>query len=329
MALISVVVPVYKVEQYLRRCADSVLSQTFSDFELVLIDDGSPDNCGRTCDEYAEKDRRVHVIHQENGGLSAARNAGIDWAFANSNSEWITFIDSDDWVSLYYLEYLYMAVKETGLDISICKYARTSNDSINVTESCFDFNIENTEEYYVENRVNAIVAWGKLYRKELFSDIRYPLRRIHEDEFTTYKLLFKQKEVAVVNTTLYMYFVNPEGIMQSKWTPKRLDKIYALEEQINYFRDYGFMAVHQMTIYIYAKELGKCICLLQSKGYAKSNVITIRKSLQKVLICNWNNHLLRNDPDYQWYCGLAFPKLMRINRVREAIMKRINKILRR
>lgn len=96
MSEITVVVPVYKVEQYLHRCIDSILVQTYRDFELILIDDGSPDSCGMICDEYAKSDSRIHVIHQENGGLSAARNAGIDWAFANSDSQWLTFIDSDD-----------------------------------------------------------------------------------------------------------------------------------------------------------------------------------------------------------------------------------------
>ena len=98
MALISVVVPVYNVEKYIHQCIDSILSQTFTDLELILVDDGSPDRCPQICDRYAEQDQRIHVIHQKNGGLSAARNAGIDWAFANSDSQWITFVDSDDWV---------------------------------------------------------------------------------------------------------------------------------------------------------------------------------------------------------------------------------------
>ena len=102
MANISVIVPVYKVEAFLNRCVDSILCQTYEDFEIILVDDGSPDTCGALCDEYARKDGRVHVIHQENGGLSAARNTGIDWAFANSTSRWLAFVDSDDWVCLLY-----------------------------------------------------------------------------------------------------------------------------------------------------------------------------------------------------------------------------------
>ena len=110
MPKISVIVPIYNVEKYLRRCVDSILNQTFSDFELILVDDGSPDNCGKICDEYAVKDRRIVVIHQKNGGLSTARNAGIDWAFVNSNSQYLSFIDRDDWVHPDFLEFLYRAI---------------------------------------------------------------------------------------------------------------------------------------------------------------------------------------------------------------------------
>ena len=124
--LISVIVPVYKVEKYIHRCVDSILAQTFTDFELILVDDGSPDNCGMICDEYALKDNRIHVIHKENGGLSDARNAGIDWAFEHSNSEWITFIDSDDWIHSRYLEKLYQTVNQFDCQISVCGYQKNS-----------------------------------------------------------------------------------------------------------------------------------------------------------------------------------------------------------
>ena len=118
MAEISIIVPVYKVENYLYRCIESIISQTFTDYELILIDDGSPDKCGDICEEYAKKNDRIHVIHQKNGGLSAARNAGIDWSYKYSNSTWITFIDSDDWVSPDYLEALCTAAVSNKKDIS-------------------------------------------------------------------------------------------------------------------------------------------------------------------------------------------------------------------
>ena len=120
MANISVIVPVYKVEQFLSRCVDSILAQTYPDFEVILVDDGSPDNCGEICDGYARTDSRIHVIHQENGGLSAARNSGIDWTFENSDSRWLAFVDSDDWVHPDFLKVLYETAEQTLCKISAC-----------------------------------------------------------------------------------------------------------------------------------------------------------------------------------------------------------------
>ena len=128
MAQISIIVPVYKVEPYLRRCVDSILNQSFLDFDLILVDDGSPDTCGVICDEYAAKDSRVHVIHQKNGGLSAARNAGIDWAFAHSDSSWLTFVDSDDWIHPQMLEALHNAVRKDDTSVAVCGYQETSGE---------------------------------------------------------------------------------------------------------------------------------------------------------------------------------------------------------
>ena len=119
MPLISVIVPIYKVKEYLNRCVDSILSQTFTSFELVLVDDGSPDECGEICDDYAIKDDRIIVIHQSNKGLSEARNTGIDWAMKNSDSEWLTFVDSDDWIHPDYLRLLYDSAIKTNADKSI------------------------------------------------------------------------------------------------------------------------------------------------------------------------------------------------------------------
>jgi glycosyltransferase EpsJ len=117
MSIISVIIPVYKVENYLKRCLDSILDQTFPDFDCILIDDGSPDNCGKICDEYAKKDKRIIVIHQENSGVSVARNRGLEWAFKNSNSDWISFVDSDDFVDKSFLEYFYEATTKNDVDV--------------------------------------------------------------------------------------------------------------------------------------------------------------------------------------------------------------------
>lgn len=235
MPQISVIVPVYEVEKYINRCVDSILAQTFTDFELILVDDGSPDNCGAICDDYAAKDSRVRVIHQKNGGLSAARNTGIDWSFSNSESEWVSFVDSDDWVHPKYLEVLYQAAIRARSDIAIGDFESTEGGNPYVDTTKLDMTIWDVEELYCKHNVLATVAWGKLYRKNCFKDIRYPNGKIHEDEFVTYRILFCNKSVPVIRQPLYSYYQNSEGIMHQKWSRKRLACVQAFILQIWFF----------------------------------------------------------------------------------------------
>ncbi len=234
MAKISVIVPVYKVEQYIHRCVDSILAQTFTDFDVIMVDDGSPDQCGTICDEYARTDSRINVIHQKNGGLSAARNAGIDWAYAHSDSAWLTFIDSDDWAHPKCLEILYGAVIRDKTKIAIGKALWTKGEGL-PDEAEDRSTIWETEKYFGAETVNAIVAWGKIYNKTCFKDIRYPIGKIHEDEYVTYRVLFKEKYISVTDSFTYAYFQNDSGIMKGTWTPKRLDVLEGIEGQVRYF----------------------------------------------------------------------------------------------
>ena len=235
------VVPVYNVEPYLRRCIDSILNQTLADFRLILVDDGSPDNCGAICDEYAGKDSRIHVIHQKNAGLSAARNTGIDYAIKNGNPEkdWISFIDSDDFIHPMYLEYLYQAAKEANVSVSCCAYVRTQESIISEKQLSFEYSITTPEQFWIQNRTNASISPTKLIRLSCFTDIRFPLNKLHEDEFTTYKVLFPNKQIAVMPVRMYYYYFNPNSITQ-QWNPRRLDALDALDEQIAFFTDRGF-----------------------------------------------------------------------------------------
>ena len=235
MPLITVIVPVYKVEPYLRRCVDSILGQTFTDFELILVDDGSPDNCGAICDEYAEQNVRIHVIHQANGGLSAARNAGIDWAFANSDSQWLAFVDSDDWVHPKYLELLYRAVETDHTKISVCDYVEAET-VLPFEEPAEGTTIRDWDEFFMNRKICATVAWNKLYARDLFDGMRYPVGKIHEDEFVTYKLLIQVEKVSFLTATLYYYYWNLQGITKSQFSLKRLDSIDAFEERIGYVK---------------------------------------------------------------------------------------------
>lgn len=246
--LISVVVPVYRVENFIHRCVESLITQSFDDFELLLVDDGSSDNCGQICDEFAEKDSRIVVIHKKNGGLSDARDAGIDWSFRCSDSSWISFVDSDDWVHREYLKVLYGAVRETKCRISVCAYQETAGNTARVNCQQFKTGVLDTETFFCEKNVNAVVAWGKLYDKELLRDIRYPIGKLHEDEFVTYKLLFQCKKCAFIGEPLYNYYVNEMSITRREWSPNKLDVVTAVMESIMFFYKKGYRDAYACSI---------------------------------------------------------------------------------
>lgn len=232
MPSICIIVPVYKVERFLNRCVDSILAQTFSDWTLILVDDGSPDSCGAICDGYAARDSRIRVIHQKNGGLSAARNAGIDAALTDSDSPWLAFVDSDDWVHPRYLQTLYEAATETGCLLSACDLFRTTGEAFPQKQE-WQVRIMDAEAFYGGDFQEpvATVAWNKLYHRSLFDSLRYPVGKLHEDEFTTYRTVYQAEKVAVVAAKLYAYYQNPDGIMGAKWSPKRLHMLEAFTEQ--------------------------------------------------------------------------------------------------
>ena len=236
--LISVIIPVYKVEKYLCRCVDSVLEQTYTNMEIILVDDGSPDNCPVMCDEYARQDSRVKVIHQENAGLSGARNAGIDMA----QGQWLAFVDSDDYLAADFLERLYQACVDTGSSLSVCRWEYVRGERIpehGTGETRVYTGREMLANLYVPDGAYFVVAWNKLYRKELFEDIRYPLGRIHEDEATTYRIYDKVKKAAYVDRSLYGYFVTPVSITRG-FNPKRMDWVTAVAERLDFFEQKGY-----------------------------------------------------------------------------------------
>lgn len=255
MAQISVIVPVYKSEKFLHRCVDSILAQTFRDFELILMDDGSPDTSGDICDAYAEKDNRVHVIHQENAGVCIARNNALDWVYANSDSQWIFFIDNDDWMHPRTLELLHKAVADTGLKISITTYGQTEGEDPVVSEEDMAPVLWNAGDYYQQHFVNATVCWGKLYSRECFEGRRYPPGKYIEDEFLTYKLLFESEQLAVIPAPLYAYYYNPTGISKKAWVPKRMDAWEAYEQQIAFFEERGESGLVQFRYRNYLQSI--------------------------------------------------------------------------
>lgn len=326
--LLSIIVPVYKVESYIHRCVDSILTQSFPNFELILVDDGSPDNCGAICDEYVAKDSRVHVIHQQNGGLSAARNAGIDWAFAHSDSQWLSLVDSDDWIHPDYLKTLLQAVEESNTELSICGFVRTTGTvEDRIPEQEFQAKLWAPEAFWCENHVNAAVAWGKLYRKSLFKTLRYPVGRIHEDEFTTYQILFSLSRFAVVAAPLYRYYQNDAGIMQQAWRPARLDALDAIETQLAFFRTNSLLQAFHFEQRRYLFTLNQ---FLKAVSAPESEYTSYRSVLTKRL----RRFLRKNHSDYPFkqnrqYYEIAYPNAMRLYRHLRSAVSRIRRKFRK
>lgn len=232
--LISVIVPIYNVEKYINKCVDSILNQTYQNLEVFLVDDGSPDNCGSICDLYAEKDDRVKVIHKQNGGLSDARNVAID----KMSGKYVTFVDSDDYLDLNYVEKLYTAIKKNDADMSVGSYAYITEDGkiINHPKNTGKIEVFEQEKALYElldSRKFSNSAWGKLYKAEHFSDIRYPFGKIYEDVPTTYKLFFKSSKIAYVDEILYFYLYNQKAISKQAFKPQRMDAIYFAENMVS------------------------------------------------------------------------------------------------
>lgn len=232
MPQVHIIVPVYKVEKFLSRCVDSIQAQTFSDWHLILVDDGSPDACPDICDAYAWQDGRIQVIHQKNGGLSAARNAGIEEALNREDCQWLTFVDSDDWLHPNYLEALYGAATKTGTLLSACEFYRSSGEQLPEFRNCSAV-VQTADDFYCADYGNATetIACAKLYHRSLFQTLRYPVGKLHEDEFTTYRAVYQAGQVAFVPAKLYAYYQNPDSITGVGWSEKRMDMLEAFEEQ--------------------------------------------------------------------------------------------------
>lgn len=239
MVQISVIVAVYKMPEYLPRCIEGILGQTFRDIELILVDDGSPDNCGEICDGYAAKDSRVHVIHKQNAGVCAARNTGLNWVYDHSDSQWIFFHDNDDWIHPETLERMLSAAQAMKTDLCICGYQETAGADPEIRAEDLEPVSWMPKAFFMEHHVNATVCWGKLYSRDLFDGKRYPEGKYIEDEFLTYRLLFACDRLAVIPAPLYAYFVNSAGISKKPWIPKRLDAWEAFDQQLVFFREMG------------------------------------------------------------------------------------------
>lgn len=250
--LVSIIVPIYKVEEYLDKCVESLINQTYQNIEIILVDDGSPDNCPMLCDEWAKKDSRINVIHKENGGLSDARNYGIDAA----KGDYIVFVDSDDYTEENMIENLFNSLKKEEADIAICNFyiedENTNEQTIanNLDSKIFSCTGEEKYKYLFdwEYSTQTVVAWNKLYKINLFEKIRYPKGKLHEDEYIICELL-KNANKVVYNLQPFYHYIKRDNSITSTFNLKRFDIIEALEKRISFFQKEGF------DFYVYKSQV--------------------------------------------------------------------------
>lgn len=258
--LISVIVPVYKVEQYLEKCIDSIINQTYKNLEIILVDDGSPDNCGKICDDYAEKDSRIKVVHKENGGLSDARNAGYEFV----NGEYISFIDSDDYIATDFYEILVNTMVKENSDIVECGVVKFCENEDIKTENknpvVRSFDTVEALESLVEEKDFHQHVWNKLYKTELVMDVKFEKGKLNEDEFWTYQIFGKAKKVSRISVGLYYYLQRGGSIMGNSYNLRRLDALEALSQRQKYLDEF----YPQVSSVAKIRFFGSCIFACQS-----------------------------------------------------------------
>lgn len=273
--MISVIIPIYKVEQYLDRCVKSIVHQTYPELEIILVDDGSPDSCPMICDQWAKKDKRIKVIHKQNGGLSDARNAGMKAA----TGDYIAFVDSDDWVSHSYIELLYKALKEQNADIAACDVQITSSfqeqGDLQKHVPVYAYTAERALETVLQGQIFRAIACNKLYKREQLVKYQFPVGKYHEDEFFTYKVIAQASKLVFVDEKLYFYFQREGSIMNSV-SSKHLDALEAYTERL------AFLKNCYPTLYS-ADKVNFCyICVTLYKDFLQAPHIEKQQLLKRI-----------------------------------------------
>lgn len=291
--MVSVIVPIYNVEKYLKNCIECLIQQSYEELEILLIDDGSTDTSGQIADQYAMKDPRIHVIHQKNGGLSAARNKGLDVA----KGEYICFVDSDDTVHHDFIKTLFGLCEEKHCEIAQCGFLRTSeirneDKMIDCMDACIYTNIEMLDKIYSALSVETIVAWNKLYHREVFNGVKFPEGMLHEDEATTFRLIYNASHVVRISQPLYYYYQNDLGIMRKNYSLKRLDILKALEMRMQFFKE------KELTE-LYYKDTYKYLCKILIQYYEVAHMQETHKEVLQSLIQKYHAQL-KDSKDSRW-----------------------------
>jgi glycosyltransferase involved in cell wall biosynthesis len=283
--LVSIIVPIYKVEEYLRQCLDSIVTQTYSNIEIILVDDGSPDNCGKICDEYAEKDSRINVIHKKNEGLSIARNVGIDIA----KGDYLMFVDSDDWVEPTYCERALETAILQGVDC-VAVGVNVINEGgpiikFNTTRPGF-FSTEETIGRLVDGRSPYNGVWNKIYKRSLFKTIRFPAGIIFEDQAVMYLLLHQSNGVYVISDKLYNYRRRPDSLSGDNYSPQMIRCRFEVWCQRLTFLESYYPGFYNRQLIRLAITLSRGLCLLKGDETTKRRIeefLENKKGLIKTL----------------------------------------------
>ena len=247
---VSIIVPVYKVEPYLCRCVESILAQTYRHWELILVDDGSPDRCPEMCDAYVAKDKRIKVLHKANGGLSDARNHGLDMA----TGDYVLFVDSDDYIHPEMLQAMTELSTKEEADIVQCGYIRGTSESFPAIKGSTKQATFDNRSIFASTKQQTILC-AKLYRRNLWEGLRMPVGKIHEDDFTTWKLYYRSHKIVVVDTPYYYYYKNPQGIMASEGRRFSPTLVEAYEERIAYFEEMHEEVLAQLSRWRFSMPL--------------------------------------------------------------------------
>lgn len=291
---ISVILPIYGVEKFLDECIQTVVNQSYKNLEIILVDDGSTDNCPRICDKWVEKDSRIKAIHKTNGGLSDARNAGMNVA----TGEYFIFVDSDDLVHPQMIEILYSMAKKQDADMVGCCF-KEFTDGQKISYPMYGEDIRwkkySANEAMIESCTNSdihncfIVAWNRIYRRSLFNHIQYPFGKIHEDAFVAFQLLEAASGMVLVEPQLYYYRQRPGSIKNSAFSVKEIDTLYSFEMRISNAEEYGVTKCCRMLIVPYLQYCLRYLGTIDNKG--NKEICTELKQIYKNAFIKYRKYL--------------------------------------
>ena len=294
--LISVIIPVFNAEKYLKKCLDSILNQDCENVELLLVDDGSTDNSGSICDFYAQRYSNVFAYHKKNNGSASARNYGLSLA----QGDYISFVDADDYVNRNYYNILLNLALRYGADIVQCDYITVQGvdeESGEIQITIDDCSNRITEYKNIEvlrmfcnkkTYIKEAVLWNKIYKKELFDGLKFPENKYVDDELLMCQILYRATKIIDVDLKLYYYFMSENSQMRSDFSLKNIDQIEVIENQLKFFDEINQRTLHNMLLYRYYSSISSCIYLIKRYFPSEKDIINVladkKKSWYRALI---------------------------------------------